>query len=211
MSLLKVSHEKVGPSAIVNVFMEPGGPPAFPRTCPCCGELADEDSFIVARCDGLPAVLFPACADCAKHTEVNNGISGVMVPVIVGLTILSVVAFLFLRGVGNAQETAAGSGWQVFAGLSNLLFPFKGMINALVTVLGAGVVLVAYLFAYKGLMHLFFGHLNKESCKWFNQAARLEKSHTGADGKPRQRRFIFENPAYAAQFIKANGGEPADS
>lgn len=209
MGILKVSREKIGPSPIVNVFMEPGGPPAFPKTCPCCGELADEECFIVAACDGLPAVSFPACADCAKHTSVNNRISDVMIPAIVGLTIFTVVAFLFLHGISNARETAAGTGWQMFAGLSNLRFPFSSTIHALLTALGAGVVLVAYLFAYKGVMHLFFGHLNKASCQWFNQAARIEKGHTGVDGKPGQRRFIFENPAYAAQFIKANGGEPS--
>ena len=150
---------------------------------------------------------FPACATCAKHTRIENKVAGVAGPAIFWLTLLTVVGFFFVRGMNNLGHPEAGLGWRLLAGLSNLRFPFMSLIHAGLTALGGAVVLVIYLFIYKGLSHLFLGHLEKKSCKWFNQAVRAERSHSGLDGQP-QRRFIMENPAYAAQFIKANGGEP---
>lgn len=78
MSIFKVSREKVAPSPIVAVNMELGGVPVLPKICPCCCELADQGAFIVARCEGLPSMSFPACAECARHTTVNGRIAGVM-------------------------------------------------------------------------------------------------------------------------------------
>jgi len=207
MGVLKVSKEKVGPSPIVRVFMGLNDKPIFPDVCPCCCGKVDQGVYLVARCEGLLPVPFPACGVCVKHTRVENRLSELVGTGLLWLTVLTVAVFFFVRGMSSAGHAGAGSGWQVTAGLLNMTFPFRSLIHALLTLLGGAAVLVVYLFIYKGLAHLCFGHLSKKSCKYFLQAARIEKSPSGPDGLPRHQ-FVLENPVYAELFIKANGGEP---
>lgn len=207
MAILKVTRTKVGPSPIVQVDMDYTDQPVLPGLCPCCGERTDQGAFIVAECPPLPPVPFPACAPCAKHSRVEGRMAKVLGPGLLGLTVLLVAAFLFVRGMNTFGHPEAGLGWRLLAGLSNLRFPFMGPVNAGVTLLGGGLLLVALLLGYRAVGHLLFGHLTKASCRWFNQAARMEILGGEQGGKP-WRRYILENPAYAAHFIKANGGEP---
>jgi hypothetical protein len=119
------------------------------------------------------------------------------------LTVLTVAGVLFYRGMDAVEESGGNFWWQVFGGISNLVFPFISPINALVTFLGGVLVLLVYAFVYWVAMAPISFLLCKPSCKWFNQAARTSRGYSSEAGGY-FRRFIFENSKYATHFRRAN-------
>lgn len=203
MTILKVSEEKVGPSTVINIDMALDQAPVFPSVCPCCVEHIDKGAFIVATCIHLPPVYFPACKRCARHAAIFSRINSVMGTALLVLTALTVAGILFYRGMDSVDESGGDFSWQVFGGISNLLFPFISPINGLVTVLGGAVVLAVYAFIYWVAISPVSFLLCKPSCNWFNQAARTDRRYSSESGGY-MRRFIFENPTYATLFRRAN-------
>jgi hypothetical protein len=203
MTILKISEEKLGPSSVINIDTTLDHTPNFPSLCPCCVELVDKGAFLVAACEHLPPVYFPACKVCARHTAFFSRVSRVMGTAFLILTVLTVAGVLFYRGMDGVEESGGGFWWQVFGGISNLLFPFMSPINALVTFLGGALVLLVYAFVYWVAMAPVSFLLCKPSCKWFNQAARTSRGYSSEAGG-HVRRFIFENPKYAVHFRRAN-------
>jgi hypothetical protein len=203
MAILKVSEEKVGHSTVVNIDTTLDHAPVFPSLCPCCVEPIDLGAFIVATCNHLRPVNFPACKVCARHTAFFNRVSRVMGPISIILPVLTVAGVLLYRGMDAVEESGGSLGWQVFGGIANLSFPFLSPINAMVAFLGGALALLAYAFVYWVAMAPVSYILCKPTCKWFNQAARTSRVYSSETGGY-FRRFIFANPKYSKHFRRAN-------
>lgn len=207
MAILRVSHEKVGPSDVVLVDVPLDGAPSFPPVCPCCVEPVDEGAHLTAACEHLPPVAVPACRTCERHNRIEDRIAGVVAPIMLTASVLAVTACIAHRGAVWAASKGASAGWQAFSALAALRFPFSSPINFGITALGAGVTLLVLLAIYAAIMRPILKLLSKPSCLWFNQAARTTRSYSSQAGG-HFRRFIFENPAYAERFIQLNRPGP---
>ncbi len=205
MAVTAVKTLKQGPRKLLQVDLEEAVAPIYPARCPCCGDAAERG--VVLRVPYIPAasketqpspLRFPSCQVCVRHVPFFARLSDVMGYLIFGLTIVTMGVGL----VAFAAYSSGKTGWEVvYVGLK---LPFRGLAFGLISLLIAGAVMVAYAVVSGVLITMpLYWILAKRRCQEEPVKAALLPTN------PRTLRLTFENLKYAAEFVKANGGEPA--